>query len=96
MKMKKIETIKNEASGIIYFPIFGKIKTKMHPLGLHFFLDEFLELLCCPSLASGEPDVDNMEQVDELYPTLTKSQETKMNKIAHRLYVRIEESQEGN
>ena len=93
--MKKIEAIKNEASGIIYFPISGKIKTKMHPLGLHFFLDEGLGLLCCPSLASGKPDVDNMEEVDEWYPTLTESQETKVKKIAHRLYVRIEESQEG-
>mgnify|MGYP003122144487 FL=1 len=81
--MKKIEAIKNEASGIIYFPIFGKIKTKMHPLGLHFFLDEFLDLLYCPSLASGEPDVDNMDQVDELCPTLTKSQENKMNKTGY-------------
>ena len=95
--MKKIEAIKNEASGIIYFPISGKIKTKMHPLGLHFFLDEGLGLLCCPSLASGEPDVDNMEQLDEFWhPVLTESQETKVKKIAHRLYVRIEESQENN
>ena len=94
--MKKIEAIKNEASGIIYFPISGKIKTKMYPYGIHFFLDEDLALICCPAFASGEPDADNMEQVDEWYPVLTKSQVAKLKKISHRLYVRIEESQEGN
>ena len=89
--MTKLKTIRNE-DGVTYFPIFET----MESIGKHFFLDKNFELICCPSLASGGYEIEGMEYVaDWIRNELTEAEKAELKKIAHRLYVRIEESQEG-
>ena len=93
--MTKLETFKNFVyeNGITYFPI----SEEMESIGKHFFLDKDFELICCPSLASGGYEIEGMEYVaDWIRNELTEAEKAELEEIAHRLYVRIEESQEGN
>jgi hypothetical protein len=91
--MKKLETITNKESGITYYPIYEELES----IGKHFFKDQDLALICCPSLASGGYDADSMEYVEDwIINELSKAENAKLKKISHRLYVRIEESLEQN
>ena len=91
--MKKLEAITNKETGITYYPIFEELES----IGKHFFKDQDLALICCPSLASGGYDADSMEYVEDwIINELSKAENAKLKKISHRLYVRIEESLEQN
>lgn len=89
--MTKLETIKNFVyeNGITYFPI----SEEMESIEMHFFLDEDWKLICCPSLASGGYDTEDMEYVEDWTSNeLSEAEKAELEEIDRRLQVRIAKS----